>query len=263
MLSLIPANPQPFTLGPRDYLDQFLKLLSVLRNGDSRFLPLLLSKVHEVLPTLANPMLQTVPDTPATINCPEIDIFEGYAPMHMGPSVSANNYSMPATSAPEFKYSNGVEFKMENPGLPFDRRIEELNSPTHGPESSNSSSFSSAPIIPSSSSPMEFPSLSHDHYSFSDLNGQIMNSNIGNYGEGVGGGGSQPTFKREFDQGGMSMLPSASRNMAGPRPPLRQASSSSFGMQQMPRSVPEFHHLQRANSNGEHGDMGGGEMPFR
>lgn len=231
-----------------------MKLLSVLRSGDNRFLPLLLSKVHEVLPTLANPMLQTVPDTPATMQCPEIDIFEGFPPMMgLGPSGHSNSFHSISNSSGS--YSNGVEFKLENGGMPFDRRVEELNSPTHPPENHSTPTFSSPRII-SSSSPMEYPGMAHAHdqySSFPDHSTRGMNGNLGNYGEGVGGGG-QPQFKREFE-GGMSMVPSAGMGARGPV--LRQNSSSSFGMQQQqqlpPRSVPDFQELQRTNSGGEMG----------
>lgn len=40
-------------------------------------MPLLLSKVHEVLPKLANPMLQNVPDSVASNVC-NVDIFDGF-----------------------------------------------------------------------------------------------------------------------------------------------------------------------------------------
>ena len=132
VLSLLPANPQPFTLGPRDHLHQFMTLLSVLRNGDNRFLPLLLSKVHDVLPTLANPMLQTVPDSPAAM-CAEVDIFDGFGAMGMGLSNYMSNSSQ---SQPEFK--------IETPSIPFEHRIEEITSPIHRPENGENTPFSPA-----------------------------------------------------------------------------------------------------------------------
>lgn len=86
VLSLMPTPNDPFALGPRDYLNQFLTLLSTLRSGDSRFLPLLLAKVHDVLPRLASPMLQTVPVTNSEkygID-PNVDIFDGFGNAGMG-----------------------------------------------------------------------------------------------------------------------------------------------------------------------------------
>ena len=253
-------------MGPRDYLHQFMTLLSVLRNGDSRFLPLLLSKVHDVLPTLANPMLQTVPDTPQNM-CAEVDIFDGFGPMSM--SVPSNFNGISNSSTSDYKMPSHSEFKMENAAMtPFDKRIEEISSPTHGPESGDSSPFTSPPIIQNS---MEFPGLA-EYGGFPDLSGPNMNNHLaannhnGNFGEGVGGGGRQTDFKREFD----ASLGIGGGGMGGGnpirRPPLPQGSGSSFGMQ-IPRSVPEqFHHLQRQSSGGEGVDMGMNpvnDLPFR
>ncbi|KAG8624199.1 hypothetical protein KVT40_009175 [Elsinoe batatas] len=40
-----------FEFGPRDYLHQFVSLISNLRGGRQRFLPLLVSKIHDTLPS--------------------------------------------------------------------------------------------------------------------------------------------------------------------------------------------------------------------
>jgi hypothetical protein len=53
---------------PTDYLDQFLKLISQLRGGASRYLPLLLAKISENLPSMAPP-----------VNPIAITIKQGYA----------------------------------------------------------------------------------------------------------------------------------------------------------------------------------------
>jgi hypothetical protein len=90
VLSLMPTPNDPFALGPRDYLNQFLGLLSTLRSGDNRFLPLLLAKVHDVLPRLASPMLQTVPvaNTEKYGMDPNVDIFDGFGNAGMGSASS-------------------------------------------------------------------------------------------------------------------------------------------------------------------------------
>jgi len=138
------------------------------------------------------------------------------------------------------------EFEMENAvTTAFDKRIEEISSPSHGPESNDSSPYTSPTLISNS---MEYPEL-NEYPGFPGMtapnfgNHMTATNHGGNFGEGVGGGGRQTDFKREFDaslgiQGANSIR----------RPPLRQGSGSSFGMQ-IPRSVPEqFHHLQRQNS---------------
>jgi len=75
-LSMQPASRNPFSPGPREFLHPLLNVVSVLRTGDHRFLPLLLSKVNHILPRLANPMLQNAPEN-ANVAC-NMDIFDGF-----------------------------------------------------------------------------------------------------------------------------------------------------------------------------------------
>ncbi|KAH8909151.1 hypothetical protein BR93DRAFT_894588 [Coniochaeta sp. PMI_546] len=75
-LAMQPASRNPFSPGPREYLHPLLNVVSVLRTGDHRFLPLLLSKVNHILPRLANPMLQNAPEN-ANTAC-NMDIFDGF-----------------------------------------------------------------------------------------------------------------------------------------------------------------------------------------
>lgn len=278
VLSLLPPNPDPFQVGPRDYLHDFMTLLSVLRNGDNRFLPLLLAKINDVLPRLVNPMLQTVPDTPTSM-CADVDIFDGFGNAGIGVASNFPGYNGNGTSGGEFKMEPDSEFNANNlQGMPaYDKRIEELGSPQNG-DNGDSTPFTSPSIM---QSPMEFPGL-NDYGGFPDLgspapmpNNLSPTNNLSNFGEGVGGGGHMHmnvNFKQEFD-GTMSMLQMGRQSVR--RPPLRMTSSNSFGMHQIPRSVPEQFHLQRANSGSEGVEMGmsmqgmtggsgmQGEMPFR
>jgi len=74
-LSMQPASRDPFAIGPQEHLNQIITIVAASRNGDYRFLPLLMSKVSEVLPRLANPMLQNAPETVTMAN---VDIFDGF-----------------------------------------------------------------------------------------------------------------------------------------------------------------------------------------
>ncbi|KAH6667874.1 hypothetical protein B0J14DRAFT_173818 [Halenospora varia] len=266
VLSLLPPNPDPFQLGPRDYLQDFMSLLSVLRNGDHRFLPLLLSKVNDVLPRLVNPILQTVPDTPANM-CADIDIFDGFGNAGMGVASSFPGYNGDGTSG-GFKTEPDTDNGLANvPQASFPKRIEELNSPING--TSDNTPFTSPPIIQSPMSPMEFPGMG-DYAGFQNIGspaiGNNMNFNqMSNFGEN-----RQIEYKQEFD-GNMTLGSQMGGQRFGSnglirRPPIRQGSGSSFGIQ-IPRSIPgQFNQLQRTNSNGEAVDMGldgSGEMGYR
>ncbi|OIW29457.1 hypothetical protein CONLIGDRAFT_327868 [Coniochaeta ligniaria NRRL 30616] len=75
-LAMQPASRNPFSPGPREYLHPLLNVISVLRTGDHRFLPLLLTKLNHILPRLANPMLQNAPEN--ANNACNMDIFDGF-----------------------------------------------------------------------------------------------------------------------------------------------------------------------------------------
>ncbi len=56
VIAYVPLDGSIFEVGPSEYLNQFLNLISNLRGGESRFLPLLLAKISENLPSMAAPM---------------------------------------------------------------------------------------------------------------------------------------------------------------------------------------------------------------
>ncbi|KAF2837896.1 hypothetical protein M501DRAFT_908623, partial [Patellaria atrata CBS 101060] len=60
VMAVVPFQQPTFELGPRDYLNRFLSLISSLRGGQQRYLPLLLSKVHDVLPNMQLPAYRGV-----------------------------------------------------------------------------------------------------------------------------------------------------------------------------------------------------------
>ncbi|KAK4157532.1 maltose fermentation regulatory protein MAL33 [Chaetomidium leptoderma] len=129
ILAILPAPRTPFTPGPQDQLCKILNIVTVIRNGDHRFLPLLLSKVALALPKLASPMLQNAPETAPTCN---MDIFDGFGNSGMcQPPV----------------YSGDFDNKFAVPR--FDEMNSDSNSPNGPPPSSNdmNSPFASSPAI--------------------------------------------------------------------------------------------------------------------
>lgn len=144
VLSLLPTPSDPFILSPRDYLTQFMALLGTLRNGDSRFLPLLLQKVHDVLPGLASPMLQNVPEPAQNQQACEIDIFDGFGNAGMGV----------ASSLP----------------LHFDNK--DLSSISDGNSSSDNTPFTSPPIL---STGMDFTAAMGQYGAFQDMSSPMEN----------------------------------------------------------------------------------------
>ena len=155
VLALHPASRDPFSPGPREHLNPLLNILSVLRNGDYRFVPLLLNKVNEVLPKLANPMLQNVPDSVAANAC-NIDIFDGFGNAGMAqPPVMMDEY--------EKKYNPHIE------DLPTDSGSSQVGS-------SSSNNGLNSPFI--GSPPVMSPGGEYAHGlpdSYNPMSGILMN----------------------------------------------------------------------------------------
>ncbi|KAK8120290.1 hypothetical protein PG999_004410 [Apiospora kogelbergensis] len=61
VLAMQPSIRDPLSRGPQQHLQALLQLVSILPEQYHLF-PLLLSKVHDILPRLANPMLQRAPN---------------------------------------------------------------------------------------------------------------------------------------------------------------------------------------------------------
>jgi len=66
VMSCVPFEQHTFEYGPRDYLNQFLSLISTLRGGQQRYLPLLLSKINDTLPTMPMPGYNMVAAAPTS-----------------------------------------------------------------------------------------------------------------------------------------------------------------------------------------------------
>ncbi|KAL2126252.1 hypothetical protein VTI74DRAFT_1334 [Chaetomium olivicolor] len=141
VLSMLPAPRTPFTPGPADQLRKILNIVTVIRNGDHRFLPLLLSKVHVALPKLASPILQNAPESAAAA-C-NIDLFDGFGNPGMGQS----------SCYPSADFDN----KFAIPRL--DELSSDSSSPNGPPSSTNdiNSPFASSPGIMSPGVPHGLP----------------------------------------------------------------------------------------------------------
>ncbi|TQV91557.1 C6 zinc finger protein [Cordyceps javanica] len=74
-LSVQPASRDPFAVGPREHLDQILASVALARAGEHRFLPLLMSRLSDVLPRAVSPVLQNAPEN---VNMAAVDIFDGF-----------------------------------------------------------------------------------------------------------------------------------------------------------------------------------------
>ncbi|GAO18567.1 hypothetical protein UVI_02012400 [Ustilaginoidea virens] len=99
-LAMQPPSRDPFTIGPREHLNQIITMVAICRNGDYRFMPLLMYKIGEVLPRMTNPMLQNAPDN---VNLANMDIFDGFG--NAGMAQPPNQMHMPIETDYDRKFS--------------------------------------------------------------------------------------------------------------------------------------------------------------
>lgn len=304
-----PASRDPFTAGPREYLNQLLNVVGVLRHGNHHLLPLLFSKINDVLPRLTNPMLQNAPENCSLGN---VDIFDGFGNAGMAQPPSSMHMQMDAEYDRKFSVAEYEDYS-------------DMNGMGSGSDSATGSTGPSMPAATSSdmnspfavSSPsvmspgMEFSRQELNNFCnpmqemvnpmSSNMNG--MNSQQGQHqqhqrshhmlqSQYMSQQATQPTLRQHHDHNGLpqsqsmgnfnspatptppgmntATMPSAhtigqglssnsngmTNQMPRQQPPNR---ANSFAMPQggqIPRTVGDFHALQRSNT-GDLNTLGG------
>lgn len=285
-LATKPASRNPFSPGPREYLHPLLNVISVLRTGDHRFLPLLLTKVNYILPRLANPMLQNAPEN--ANNACSMDIFDGFGNAGMAQpamfqtedydnkfaiprieELSNNSGSPNGTSKNDMNSPFVSSPAMMSPGGDIPHGLPEFNSipemvmsPMGGSAGSQhtSGSFNSQPSQQHQQHIQHQPQQQHpqqhqQHQSvsgFQNLNPQLnlhqaQNMNIPSPAMGMGQ--QVPNMGNAMNNGLQSPLGPGmtGHNMMARQGPQR-ANSFNMTAPQI-RTIGDFHALQRANSD--------------
>lgn len=94
-MSCVPIDSTKFELGPLDYLTQLIDLLSTLRGGETRYMPLMVIKIRETLPTIA----------PTIIRSLDIDIPDGRVRDVKVKRSSSNSLASSPFSTPSIMHS--------------------------------------------------------------------------------------------------------------------------------------------------------------
>lgn len=97
VIACVPLDNSIFRVGPSEYLGQFLSLISNLPGGDSRFLPLLLAKISENLPS----MTASISKIPKPIKEENADEMASPSSTRSAPLIRPSGLVMPTASAPD------------------------------------------------------------------------------------------------------------------------------------------------------------------
>lgn len=148
-------SPDAFALGPRDYVSRFLTLISTLRGGQSRYLPLLLAKLSEVMPNLP---------LPRSLNLPQ--------------GVSASSMGLSGTGSPTVPSNVSDDFSTMSaatpPSYPSNDLVRRLAAQTGAQPPFNASQHSTYPVP---TSHVEDLSLYDSSHSATHSSGSVPRSN--------------------------------------------------------------------------------------
>ncbi|PTB63348.1 hypothetical protein BBK36DRAFT_1162073 [Trichoderma citrinoviride] len=172
-LGMQAPSRDPFAVGPQQYLAQIIAIVAAARGDDYRFLPLLMSKVSEILPRLVDPMLR---DAPETVTMANLDIFDGF-----GNAGMAQPPQMPLMDT-DFDRKYSVEEYDKKFAMDMSGGMDPHGNPSSAPPqvarqpSEMAASFVSSP-------PMMSPTLEYPHgmngYACTPMSGMVM-SPMGN-----------------------------------------------------------------------------------
>jgi hypothetical protein len=275
-LSVQPASSNPLAPGPRDQMNQLLSIVAMSRNGEHRFLPLLLSKLTEIIPRLVNPMLQNAPENP---NLANIDIFGGFGSAGMA-------------QPPQMQMPLEQDYERKFPVEDYDQKYAMEMSGSSPDSATNSNAASSSQAVPQQATDMgssyvSSPGLVSPVMEYPNMNGfactpmsEMVMSPLGNAGQPSHmNTPTQHPYQQQQQQqqqqqhhqpahqhmsqspmGGMPPSNMHSQGMSNPitshpmngmvmrPPPQRQGSFHHQGPPQM-RTVRDFQGLQRAGSD--------------
>ncbi|KAL5444571.1 hypothetical protein PMIN07_000151 [Paraphaeosphaeria minitans] len=180
VVACIPFSPDTFALGPRDYVSRFLTLFSALRGGQTRYLPLLLAKVSDVLPNLPLPRSLNIPPS---MSASAMDSTSGSIGS-VASSVNEDLSGLPPIASPSYPSTELIRQLAAQTGaqLPFhtsqqsllqvpSSRVEDLSlydtTASHSAQSSGSAppsqSGTPGPYEPTMHSRPPIPSQAHGH----------------------------------------------------------------------------------------------------
>ncbi len=117
VISYVPIEQDNFKFGPRQYLQQMMTLISGLRGGQQRYMPLLLSKMNDTMPNAPNYSLPSLPSSTTS------DIYDGSPHDNSDPdSSNSTPFGSPPMSAvsqhPQFFSSFQQELGMSETSTP-------------------------------------------------------------------------------------------------------------------------------------------------
>jgi len=97
VMSCVPYEQHTFEYGPRDYLNQLMNLISSLRGGQQRYMPLLLAKVNEAMPQMPTHGYSIPMGPPSRLGMD--DLYDSASQGHAHSSTASTPFGSPPVSS--------------------------------------------------------------------------------------------------------------------------------------------------------------------
>lgn len=146
VLSCVPiAKGNTLEFGPRDYLHQFMSLMSGLRGGRQKYLPLLITKVNDSLPPTHTDYLTPLPRTISAGSSTSTQSHSPYSPMHERESIDSGHASKSASAYVGSPSSNMTAPFYSEPSYPELQTAQPILSQAYTPAPGGQFAFSEHP----------------------------------------------------------------------------------------------------------------------
>ena len=124
VLTVIPIETATFEVGPRDYLSHILQLLSGLWGGETRYVKLLHTKIHESLPAMAASL--ALPTPPSSTSNHSLKRFS--------PNLTDGSGGGSTSTGPSSPYSSPPGIAGFPQLIPAPNRFQNLNNVSSAPD---------------------------------------------------------------------------------------------------------------------------------
>ncbi|KAF7195481.1 putative sucrose utilization protein SUC1, partial [Pseudocercospora fuligena] len=131
VMSVIPQDQYTFEFGPRDYLNQLMTLISTLRGGQQRYMPLLMQKINDSMPNTG----YALPAIPPSLRSEEVyDGSHSSAPTShdstpFGSPLSAG--AQPFAGYGEFPVTSAIQYPQTTESGPTSNEIDYITAGSH------------------------------------------------------------------------------------------------------------------------------------
>ncbi|EME88375.1 uncharacterized protein MYCFIDRAFT_127068 [Pseudocercospora fijiensis CIRAD86] len=130
VMSVIPQDQYTFEFGPRDYLNQLMTLISTLRGGQQRYMPLLMQKINDSMPNTG----YALPAIPPSLRSEEV-----YDGSHSSAPTSHDStpFGSPLSAGAqpfgygEFSVTSAIQYPRTTEAGPMSNEIDYITAESH------------------------------------------------------------------------------------------------------------------------------------